>query len=249
MSSTVVLPGFSIPAEDRGFIRGLRNFFDLNLPSNLDVIEFLVKSKLPGNPLSEIVGQPKANNHGLDAVQSFMLKILDLNKQNYLYFGNGNFTEILSRFLKTNPFFASALTLIPGSEDFKFELRTFRNPGQSTADESWYTPIMESSLRDPSTGLYRTATPEWNREVNALFTSDFRLVSITCKDGTIIDSFSESQLNLYCSGLLYNLFFYSSAVHAAMHVLHYLMGAGIDSATAHHDVMDKWASYDRMSSA
>ncbi|CAM9407241.1 unnamed protein product [Ectocarpus fasciculatus] len=171
-----------------------------------------------------------------------MLKTLELNKQDYLYFGNGNYAEILSQFLKTNPFFASALTLIPGADDFKFELRTFRASAEPTPDESWYTPIMESSLRDPETGRYRTATDEYNREVNALFTSDFKLISITCKDGTVIESFSESQLNLYCSGLLYNLFFYSSAVHAAMHVLHYLMGAGIDSATAHHDVMDKWAS-------
>jgi hypothetical protein len=148
--------------------------------------------------------------------------------EGYLYFGNRDFKTILPMLCQVNPFFASALTLSKNKKFF--ELKSF-----TTEPESIQEPLYLSLMREMTDDAHR---------INAKFDKKMRLVEVTKLDTDLGNAVvvPEEEWDYYSSGIIYNMLFYSSTIHATMHVLHYLMCTCITMVTRKSSAsMRKWA--------
>lgn len=146
--------------------------------------------------------------------------------EGYLYFGNQNFKKILPMLCQVNPFFASALTL---SENKKyFELNAYSPEPDDEKDPKYLRIVRE--LTDHS------------HRINCRFNLDMSINQIeTFNKSGKSKIVPEEEWNYYSSGILYNLGYYSSCIHATIHILHYLMCGGIRESTLHNDSLCSWA--------
>jgi hypothetical protein len=183
----------------------------------------LILGTLPGKPKTE--GSLEVARNIAISLNKYAVDIPD--PQAYKFFGNGEMGPILRMLLKTNPFFAPALTELP---DGGFELKTFDPEG------------------GPPTTLYQTILSTLNgvgHRVNLQFDKDME--SIT--NWEMYDDVQGSDmkkcdvdLNTAASSAIYNCFFFSSCIHATIHVLHYLYTAAFQVASKDFPEMNQWAN-------
>jgi hypothetical protein len=185
-----------------------------------------------------LIGTPKKKgSYEMRCIQQIMINRYiktDINDPpivpGYLYFGNNNFSKILAMLCQVNPFFASALTFAQEGDTSYLELIAYdTKPEQSATSDSKYLKFMRNTS-DPS------------HRINVRFNMDMTVNKITKFDqdgqATIVDL---SDWDKYASGAIYNVFYYASAYHSIIHVLHYLMTTGIKSSTDHDTALSAWA--------
>jgi len=225
--------------EDITPVDRIKSLLTLSPKANLDVISYVLQNQPEFTKL--LVGKKKVNEDGSTApeiskLQADMVKDVFKNKSSdpdpipgYNYFGNKEFSKILGRICSFNPFFTAALTA--GEGDNYLELKAFSNEPASATD-SLYLQIMRE-MKDPS------------HRINTRFNLDMTVDQITVYnekgEERVIDSTNKKELDYYASGVLYNLFYFASTIHANIHILHYLMTAGIKSSTSHNKAFAAWA--------
>jgi hypothetical protein len=244
-----VMEGVNLPRDTENMPIGtpLTNFLQFSSKTNLDVAATVLKfgdltkhmQALPDSgekkDLSKhIPVEPKRSAFFRELFVMATNEVIKVDRndpdpaEGYLYFGNRDFKTILPMLCQVNPFFASALTLSE-NENF-FELKAFTSEPERVK-EPLYLSFMREMVDD-------------THSINAKFDKKMNLVEITKLD---IDSeeavvVPEDQWDYYSSGIIYNLLFYSSTVHADIHVLHYLMCACIIMSTRDtSDSIEKWA--------
>lgn len=242
-----ILPDVGLPTDTKNMPIGKRfsNFAQTSIQTNRDIIFFFggdFGKRLeefidaePVKPMSKTIPINGPRPDTLLRLYTYGINnIIKVDKddadptEGYLYFGNRDFKKILPMLCQSNPFYASALTI---SEDQQhFELISFTE-GPELAKEPIYLSLMRE-MKDPS------------HSINAKFDKSMNLVEIT-----ILDTDSgkavvvpEEEWDYYASGILYNLFYTSSTIHANIHILHYLMCACIIRSTRGTNAsMERWA--------
>jgi hypothetical protein len=185
--------------------------------------------------MKELLGKPKEDSLEVRRIQQALINEVikdDASEPDlvdgYLYFGNTNFPKILAMLCQVNPFFASALTFAQEGGNSYLELIAYTSSPASAADSKYLKFMREMS--DPS------------HRINVRFNMDMTVDKITKFDQsgkeTIVDV---SEWDKYASGALYNVYYYASAYHATIHVLHYLMTTAIKSSTDHDNALSAWA--------
>jgi hypothetical protein len=242
-----ILEGVGLPTDTENLPVGKRltNFLQFSKATNVDVLNQIIPSDSTQKLIASIVVDDPDKDLGIEETaprSEFFRRVYaqatnNIIKENpndadpaegYLYFGNRDFKKILPMLCQTNPFFASALTL---SEDKQYLELIAHTDGHELKEEPLYLSLMRE-MTDPS------------HHINARFSKeDMSLVEITKFDqsGKAV-VVPESEWDYYCSGILFNMLYFSSAVHANIHILHYLMCAGIIMSTRKtNDSMEKWA--------
>ena len=185
--------------------------------------------------MKELLGKPKEDSLEVRRIQQALINEVikdDASEPDlvdgYLYFGNTNFPKILAMLCQVNPFFASALTFAQEGDSSYLELNAYTSTPASATDSKYLKFMREMS--DPS------------HRINVRFNMDMTVDKITKFDQsgkeTIVDV---SEWDKYASGALYNVYYYASAYHANIHVLHYLMTTAIKSSTDHDNALSAWA--------
>jgi hypothetical protein len=238
--------------EDMSFIAKARNLLQLQKGTNVEVLQFgaaqlglgaKARNLLPfqketniEGPLKALLDSPKEKTYAMRRIQQVLINSIikakadepDLVPGYYLYFGNNNFSKIPAMLCQTNPFFASALTFAQEGDNSYLELIAYTSEPASATDSKYLSFTREMS--DPS------------HRINVRFNMDMTVNKITKFDqdgqATIVDA---SEWDKYASGAIYNVFYYASAIHSTIHVLHYLMTTAIKSSTAHNTALLAWA--------
>jgi hypothetical protein len=182
-------------------------------------------------------GAPKTTEWKI--AQNALVESMDLkqgipNPDAYNFFGTDDHEQNLIHFVKSNPFFASALT----EKGHNFELRAFDNKDPKADDKPTLFRKIMSSL-----GGY-------GHRVNVEFDSDLtKIKSIKVYDditGDRIHKFSsrnEEEIRKWASSAIYNLLFYSSSIHGTIHVLHYLLTGALDYCSDDFKELQQWAKF------
>lgn len=244
-----IMEGVGLPTDTENMPIGKRltNFLQFSSKTNSDVIGTLIKSDglvshiaaLPDSgekkDLSKhIPVEPKRSAFFRELFVTATNEVIKVNPsdpdpaEGYLYFGNRDFKTILPMLCQVNPFFASALTLSKNGKFF--ELEAFTSDAERVKE-----PLYLSFMREMVDDSHR---------INAKFDKKMNLVEITKLDSDSGEAVvvPEDQWDYYSSGIIYNLLYYSSTVHANIHVLHYLMCACIIMSTRDSsDSIEKWA--------
>ena len=209
-----VLPGVCLP-------EGVEPPRPHNAYTNKQVGKF--KKQVPA--IFALIGQRKTS---LAAAQSLMLGINGIPgtvpSETYRYFGNKkDHAKGLTILLKSNPFFASALT---DTED-GFELKS-------------YDPAEKS----PSLFLQTLGTLNGvGHRVNFQFDKKMEMTSFAVFDDiTGGEIQGDLDRDYWASSAIYNVIFYASCIHANIHVLHYLMTAAFQVASEDFEEMNEWAT-------
>eukprot|EP00957_Ditylum_brightwellii_P071876 5463110-Ditylum_brightwellii.AAC.1 len=72
------------------------------------------------------------------------------------------------------------------------------------------------------------------RFINVRFNLDMEVTQVSYKeDGKEVIADREDW-DYYCSGTVFNQFYFASAIHATIHVLHYILTASIEQCTKHN---------------
>jgi len=157
------------------------------------------------------------------------------NPGEYKFFGNSNHAKNLAYLLKTNPFMASALT----ERGDGFELRAFdkEDPEAKDGSATLFRQIM--SCLGGGAG----------HRVNIRFNSDMTIDQVRVYEENSgkriakIKSEDSDEVDKWASSALFNIGFYASSVHANIHVLHYLLTAGLDFSSQDFEAMNEWAKF------
>jgi len=221
--------GVHLPASE-SLPRKLLGIFDLNLPSNRDVIKFVLGS---GSITGAVVGKPKAPG-SFQGIRDFWIEetkaaTTSALPENYPFFGcEGQYVQKLALLLKTNPFMASALTLDAAKKTFSL---VSYDPAEK--NPNWYLQMM------------RTLGGVGHRVNFSFNAADFSLKSFTYFDDLEGKPVPATDADKYASSAIFNLLFYASGIHATIHVLHYLMTSALDvaSAKAGFSQLQAWAEY------
>lgn len=239
-NSITVFDGVTLPL---GFFGRLKNIHFLG-KTNFDVAEFLLGITSPDKVLEELITQKEEKpgmvktersriwRQAFTIVENNVIKVKENDPdptEGYLYFGNQDFKKILSLICKVNPFFASALTL--SSDHESLELIAYK-PSAAKSSDTLYLKMMRNLCKNNE-----------YLQINVFFTKnmDIRAIKVYDAKGNV-KQVPESEWDFYASGVLYNFVFYASAVHATIHVLHYLMTAGINVSCHHSKKLAAWAS-------
>lgn len=177
-----------------------------------------------------LFGQPKDN---LDIARKVLADVANLGdddagKDDYRVFGNSNYEKQLVLLLQTNPFMASALTECKNGGKGGFELKS-HDPNE----------------KNPSLFLRILRTLNGNgHRVNFQFNDKMEIESYTVFDDTTGQELyvdDQERRQDYASSAIYNLMFYASAIHATIHVYHYLLTSGFMEETKHFEDLHKVA--------
>lgn len=241
-----VITGVGLPTDTENMKFGQRflNFAQGSIQTNKDVLGFLRSDEF-ADRLHESLAEEKPLSKNIsvepkwsDAVRkTFAYGINNVIKvhpddadpaEGYLYFGNRDFKKILPMLCQVNPFYASALTV---SKDQKhLELVAFTDAAE-LKEEPLYLSLMREMVDD-------------SHKINAKFDKSMNLVEITKYDSETGKAVvvPKEEWDYYSSGILYNLFYHASTIHANIHILHYLMCACIVASTRDtNDSLEKWA--------
>jgi len=145
-------------------------------------------------------------------------------------FGNQDFQQMLKLLCQVNPFFASALTF--SQEKNTLELIAHTKGEPSEADSLYLSLMRILSSNNPSCNI------------NVYFDEDMKVQQLQIIDQNGKERFAEKgEMDYYASGALYNLLFYSTAIHANIDILHDIMSSGIIKSTRHSKTMSTWADH------
>jgi len=220
--SPIVLPNVEFPSEwSNPFLS--ENVADPSLEYLATVFEFTLQGN--ANYLSK---KSKTDFSSLFQLQDVYVNKFLVDKyhatnglpDNYKYFGSQDIKSIFERFLRTNPFFTSALTY--NSEEKVFEIISTLSTESST---SFYTRIVG------------TMNSNYKR-INAKLDSNLQIISI---DGKLLQDIPEADRNILIAQLAFLVLFYVECTHALIHIFQYIMVVGIVDATAHKLEHRAWA--------
>jgi len=239
-NSIAVFDGVTLPL---GFIGRLHNVRFLG-KTNVDVVKYLTGITSPDKVLEELITS-KEEKPGMEQTERSEIwrnafSIIENNviksdrnsadpAEGYLYFGNQDYRKILKLICQVNPFFASALTLSSDKENL--ELIAYKDTPPASSDSLYLKLIRNLSIDKPY------------HQINVYFTKDMDIRMMKKYDangeGTVVP---ETEWDYYASAVLYNFVFYASSIHATIHVLHYLMCAGMSSSCRHNKKLKAWAA-------
>jgi len=211
------------------FVKRVSNLFDLQIETNREVIKFLSTVTF-----AEVEDKPKEDTKEILRYQQMIINNNikeDINDPppvpGYLYFGNKNFAKQLGLLCQVNPFFASALTVAYGTDGTTtyLELKAYDENEKNPAKYLEFTRL----LSDPC------------HRINVRFNMDMTINKITNYANGKEEIVEEKDYNYYASGAIYNVIYYSSAWHATIHVLQYLMTTCIVQSCQHDKGLSAWA--------
>ena len=237
-----IFEGVGLPTDTDNLPVGARASYlaELSPKANIDFLrtfnpmpKFISKLLVDEGEMKPLGHNPPKRSKNWRAIQAKLTnEIIKANSnspdpaEGYLYFGNQNFKKILPMLCQVNPFFASALTLSENKE--YFELNAYSPEPDDEKDPKYLRIVRE--LTDHS------------HRINCRFNLDMSINQIEKFDesgkSTIVP---KEEWDYYSSGILYNLGYYSSCIHATIHILHYLMCGGIRECTLHNDSLCAWA--------
>jgi len=183
-----------------------------------------------------LMNQPKSS--GLGPVQEAFIKTTlegsVPNNSDYKFFGNDDTSKTLTYLLKTNPFFASALTKTRRG----FELISFDRRDPDCQDSPSLFRKVACTLESAG------------HRVNFYFDSKMEITGYKVYDdatGASVfqsrDGAGDDKLDFWASSALYTTLFYAESVHATIHALHYLMTSGLQYVSEDFEPMHQWAEY------
>uniref|UniRef100_A0A7S3JRI4 Lipoxygenase domain-containing protein n=1 Tax=Aureoumbra lagunensis TaxID=44058 RepID=A0A7S3JRI4_9STRA len=226
-----VFPNVHLP-EDEPLPAKIRQFFDLNWYT---VHRAIFTYALTGGSGSAFVGKEKTSD-SLDEAQQIVIKKVGLKVpleiEGYALFGTNNHVKNLCLLLKTNPWMAMAL--IPYGRD-GFELKAF---DENEKNPNLFLQIMRTMTVVKNDGA--------GGRVNFKFDAQLNILKFEAFDANHTKVVVEpDSINFWAAAALYNLVFFASAVHATMHVLHFLLTSALDVATYNFTTLNIWAeTYD-----
>lgn len=228
-----VFPGVHLPKNEVP-----KNLFDEEVQNKVKACAmFLAPAAmgLSGTPKIDPKGSPNTLVPMQNALIQSTLKD-SVPQEDYNYFGNNDHSKVLTTLLKTNPFFASALTKSskPGCA---YELKSFAvvDPLGHGDHASLYRRLV-STLISPG------------HRVNFFFNSEMEIVNfkVFCDvTGKRIHKFGDEDVDIdyWASSALYNILFYVQCVHATIHVFHYLLTSAFQYVSEDFPAMNQWANY------
>ena len=251
-----VFPDVHLP-KSLSFKSRIKNLFQFQEKTNKDVFVFLAMPGLFGEAgipsilgsldtsvaalVNDILGEEKPGKvlqprtlafrkvHTKVTNRVIKTKIDDSDPcEGYLYFGNQDYTKILSKHCQVNPFWASALTA-SGDNDEYLELNAYSELPASDSDPKFLT-------------IMRTMIPNPSRRINVRFNKDMTLNQITSYESGEAVIIPEEDWNYYASGITYNVGYFANVQHSLIHVYHYYMTAAINYSTKHDDSLAAWAN-------
>jgi hypothetical protein len=192
--------------------------------TNKQVGEYLKGAGGAEGIFASYIGKPKTS---LSVASDLLKTVNDLGANipdpgDYNFFGNENHATNLVMILKNNPFMASTLT----QNGDGFELKSY-DPDE--VDPSLFLKVL------------RTLNGAGHR-VNFEFDSNMEITKFEVFDdvtGTSIPG--DLNLQEWASSAIYNVLFYSSCVHATIHVFHYLLTSAFQYSSQDFEAMNKWA--------
>mmetsp|Transcript_22506 Transcript_22506/g.49028 ORF Transcript_22506/g.49028 Transcript_22506/m.49028 type:complete len:515 (+) Transcript_22506:210-1754(+) len=220
-----VFEGVHLPPE-HGFRDGLFDGqLDLNLPSNIKTVSFIVSDKIK----SELPGKPSAYLNEANDMVPKQLKVKPVS-DTYKFFGGEDRLNHLCLFLKTNAFMAMALTASKKHDGF--ELKAF--------DPKEDNPSLFLKLMRTLGGKGHRVNFEFD---NKMEFKSFQVFADDDEGAQIPEEDLPQDVQAYAGSALFNLFFFASCVHATMHVLHFLMVSAFDEASDMTDFrqLNMWA--------
>jgi len=226
-----VFDGVSLP-HDEPRPKKIGQLFDINWYT---VQRVIFGFSLGGGVSDAIVGKAKTPT-SLDPAQAYVAKYNKIDVapalppvEGYKLFGGDDYVTILGLLLKTNPFFAMALTT-SSAKGATFAL--------TAHDAAWTTPpTLYAKLIGTMIG--------YGRRVNFVFDDKMQIIECTYYDEmsaqTPIKVTNGDDLQKWAAAGIYNLLFFVSAIHGTIHVLHFLMTSGLDVASSKFDALQTWA--------
>ena len=286
-----VIENIQLPKSTTGITKYLRWLFNLDWIALRGVVSFYLDTGTGffvapgptlGNTLQSVIGQTKTSGslkhfqHDLINAASLQSTIptthtSTTSSTQYQFFGNdqNRFQELLL-LLKTNPFYASALTKTKTNTDgnYYLELKSFdyNNDLDTTTTTGTSTTSTSTRYQTFVSTLYNNTSRRRPPRVNFRFDSKLtKLVSIAVLEHddegnrgdakpsiTIYDSndisedSNQSILHDTLVGIgMYQLIFYAASIHTMLHVFHYLMTeCFVDaSSTQNFSAMKEWATF------
>uniref|UniRef100_A0A0G4HYY4 Lipoxygenase domain-containing protein n=1 Tax=Chromera velia CCMP2878 TaxID=1169474 RepID=A0A0G4HYY4_9ALVE len=227
-----VIKGVHLPLEE-SLPRKILRIVDWNPATLWEVGGYLFGS---GVISDELLHPPREKKEGSldDAVEYFKEKVSlgDELPEDYKCFGNDDFPRQLLLLLKNNPFFASALTYNDG-----WELKSY--------DKNESSPSLYLRLMRTLTGVGHRVNVKFTDGLEAIksiqICDDLEGKIVMEVEGDTRDPKEIAKIKYYASSALYNLIFYSSCIHAMIHVLHYLFTAAMAMSTRGFRDMNRWA--------
>lgn len=230
-----VIPGISLP-KDKPFLSKVKNVLDLNFKTNIDVVGTLVKPGSTQNSIGKLLQDeerftPEDMKNFRILQQKAINNIIKVKKDDpgpmdgYLWFGNKNYVKNLGLLNKENPFFAMALTAGSDDDGEYLELNSFSTSGELDSKFAKYmAPILDEK-----------------RFINVRFNLDMDVTQVSYKeDGKEVIA-DKKDWDYYCSGAIFNQVYFASAIHATIHVLHYILTTAIEDCTKHDTSLSTWA--------
>jgi len=240
-----LIEGIHLP-DNIPFSQKFKNVFDLNYRTNIDVVKALATGTrfLDSANVKSLENKPKSEDPSniwprlQQSVINDMIKV-DVNDPppvpGYLYFGDNDFVKILSLLCKENPFFVTSLTAGTGTTYYGMSYEYLELVSFSTTN---------SAGEEPTSKFYQYMQemgPE--HYINVRFDLDMQVSQITYYDE---ESKTEvlapkDKWNYYASGALYNQLYFATAIHATIHIFHYIMTSAIQHVTKHSTPFNVWA--------
>ena len=180
--------------------------------------------------ISRLEKKPKVGSEPLfkefqDLFVKAVLGTQDHLPKDYQYWGDNNSTDNLPVFLRSNPFFASALSSsVNAAGAREFEIKS----SPSSNDTNWFRRIVGTldnsyvlvdAKFDVNMNLTRIRTYKAANEAGTIF---------EWQAGNKKTSVNEDEnIRAACAQLMFLLGFHSQVIHALIHVLHYMFDCAI----------------------
>lgn len=237
-----VFEGVHLP--DRGLLLGRGTLLGTVLPTIVpgiakDIVSFVLDS----GKIAEMVGNPKlgAGPLGYDENVQEWWKIWKSDAtdmpdpdlpESFKVFGGENFAAQLVTYLESNPFYAAALTVSGDG----FEVKTFDEAGGEPTNHFMKVMAeMNDSRGRPDVNVKFSVKPGGGLEIESMRVREDGSADVVTADPKDWDH--------YATALIYELLYFSSAEHATIHVLHYLLTNALRACTHSWSVpeLNAWA--------
>lgn len=215
-----------------------RNAFNLTWVSSYDLVIGSIWLLLPA---FSIVGKSKEEKDALkpfqDAFVNLVIKHKNLLPEGYYFFGKWeergaiNNLEYLA---SHNPFVASALTYIPDEEVFELTSKDVDAKGEMS--KTWFIRLSNVLIFDGQDR--RGSTVRFVVEKYPLG-QKLKAVKFYDKNGReVTDIYGQNEI---AGDLLHILGYYFEAIHALIHIFHYLMASAVNFAADSYPNLVTWA--------
>lgn len=173
------------------------------------------------------------------AAQQLLIETQNLKRgipdpDNYSFFGDDDHAANLIKFVKTNPFFASALT----ETDNGFILESF-DPSDPQAECS---PSLYRKMMSALGGTGHRVNVHFNKKLTKIRRIEV-YDELTDELSDKIRPKEDEEIREWAASAMYNLIYFSSCIHGTIHILHYLVTGALNSGSEGFDEMNQWAQF------